>query len=145
MRWDQIDLQAMTWRIPRTKNGESQTIPLGEPEAMILKGRQAESSSPWVFPSPAKIDQHLSPPRAGWERILKRAGIADLRMHDLRRTLGSYMVDTGASLAIIGKTLNHKSQQATAIYARLSLDPIREAKDKAVRAMLGLADAEGEH
>lgn len=65
--------------------------------------------------------------------------IPDLRIHDLRRTLGSWQAITGASLPIIGKSLNHKSHQATAIYARLDLDPVRASVEKATSAMLSAA------
>jgi len=60
----------------------------------------------------------------------------DLRIHDLRRTLGSWQAKTGASLAIIGKSLNHKNQSTTAIYARLDLDPVRAAVNTATTAMM---------
>lgn len=63
----------------------------------------------------------------------------DLRIHDLRRTLGSWQAKQGASLAIIGKSLNHKSQQATAIYARLDLDPVRASVNSATAAMMEAA------
>lgn len=62
--------------------------------------------------------------------------LKNLRPHDLRRTLASWQVDTGASLAVVGKTLGHKSPAATAIYARLSVDPVRDAMEKATSAML---------
>lgn len=65
--------------------------------------------------------------------------MTDLRIHDLRRTLGSWQAKTGASLPIIGRSLNHKSQQATAIYARLDLDPVRESIQTATAAMLDAA------
>lgn len=65
--------------------------------------------------------------------------ITDLRIHDLRRTLGSWQAKTGASLPIIGKSLNHKTQQATAIYARLDLDPVRQSFDIATQAMWNAA------
>jgi len=65
--------------------------------------------------------------------------IPDLRIHDLRRTMGSWQAITGASLPIIGKSLNHKGQQATAIYARLDLDPVRASVEKATEAMLRAA------
>jgi integrase len=67
------------------------------------------------------------------------ARLDDIRIHDLRRTMGSWQARTGASLAIIGKSLGHKSQQATAVYARLDLDPIREAMETATAAMLRAA------
>ncbi|MNF67858.1 integrase [compost metagenome] len=62
--------------------------------------------------------------------------MTDLRIHDLRRTLGSWQAKTGASLTIIGKSLNHKTHQATAIYARLDLDPVRQSVNTATQAML---------
>ncbi|WP_425914145.1 tyrosine-type recombinase/integrase [Pseudomonas sp. GWSMS-1] len=65
--------------------------------------------------------------------------MTDLRIHDLRRTLGSWQAKTGASMAIIGKSLNHKTQQATAIYARLDLDPVRQSVNTATQAMLEAA------
>ena len=67
------------------------------------------------------------------------ARLNDIRIHDLRRTMGSWQARTGASLAIIGKSLGHKSQQATAVYARLDLDPVREAMETATTAMLRAA------
>lgn len=69
--------------------------------------------------------------------ILRQAGIENLRIHDLRRTLGSYQAATGANGYIIGKSLGHRSQQSTAIYARLNLDPVRESVNKATEAMFG--------
>jgi integrase len=64
------------------------------------------------------------------------ARLEDVRIHDLRRTLGSWQARTGASMVIIGKSLGHKSQQATAVYARLDLDPVRESMERATSAML---------
>ena len=65
--------------------------------------------------------------------------MTDLRIHDLRRTLGSWQAKTGASMAIIGKSLNHKTHQATAIYARLDLDPVRQSVNTATAAMMEAA------
>jgi integrase len=66
---------------------------------------------------------------------LKPLDMRDLRVHDLRRTMGSWQAETGASLLIIGHSLNHKSPQSTAVYAHLSTDPIRRSMQKAVAAM----------
>jgi integrase len=65
--------------------------------------------------------------------------MTDLRIHDLRRTMGSWQARTGASMVIIGKSLGHKSHQATAVYARLDLDPVRQAMETATAAMLDAA------
>jgi integrase len=65
------------------------------------------------------------------------ARMDDLLMHDLRRSMGSWQAINGASLSIIGRSLGHKSPQATAIYARLHLDPVRDSMERAAKAMLG--------
>jgi integrase len=71
--------------------------------------------------------------------LLMRSDIGDLRIHDLRRSLGSWQAISGASLAIIGNSLGHKSADATMIYARLSLDPVRASLNTATSAMLQAA------
>ncbi|MBF0213008.1 MAG: tyrosine-type recombinase/integrase [Magnetococcales bacterium] len=136
MRWDQIDLDRSVWKIPETKNGRPVTVPLVPMVAELLKSM--DQGSDWVFPSPrSSASGHLQEPRKAWERILARAGIEDAHIHDLRRTMGSWQAITGASLPVIGKSLGHASQQATAIYARLNLDPVRAAMEKATDAMMG--------
>ncbi|MGL5717197.1 MAG: tyrosine-type recombinase/integrase [Paraclostridium sp.] len=136
MKWEDINFERCEWLIPETKNGESLRVHLTEKVIDILKNRlQSSSNSKWVFESIGKTG-HLVEPKSGWKRILQRAGIKDLRLHDLRRTLGSWQAATGANSYIIGRSLGHKNQQSTAIYARLSIDPIKESVEKAAQAML---------
>jgi integrase len=66
---------------------------------------------------------------------LERAGLCDLHLHDLRRTLGSFQAAMGASLTIIGRSLGHRDQAATAIYSRINLDPVRASVDAAAAAI----------
>jgi integrase len=138
MRWDQVNLERGEWFIPETKNGESQRVPLISAMHDLLKDRKAEcGNGEWVFPSHGATG-HLTNPDKAWKRILSRAGIDDLRgtwLHDLRRSMGSWQANTGASLSVIGKSLNHKNVNTTAIYARLALDPVRESMEKAAGAM----------
>lgn len=141
MRWDQINLEQGEWYIPNTKNKTPQTIPLTEEAIVILQRRKQAVTSEYVFPSTGSTG-HLMEPKLGWQRILARAEVANLRIHDLRRTLGSWQARTGASLAIIGKSLNHKSPQATAIYVRLDLDPVRASVEKATKAIFNAAGIE---
>lgn len=145
MRWQEIDLAAGVWRIPVTKNGEPQSVTLSPEAITILEARKANRSSEFVFPSASKTGHYVEP-RKAVERVMLRAGIPfgrnvpnGVTLHDLRRTLGSWQARTGASLAIIGKSLNHKSQAATAIYARLDLDPVRQSVNTATNAMLEAA------
>ena len=135
MRWANLDLEAATWRIGRTKNGTPQTVALVEPVVELLRERRRQASSVFVFPGRGRTG-HLVEPKKGWSRICKAAGIEGARIHDLRRTMGSWQAKTGASLPVIGKSLNHKSQSTTQIYARLDLDPVRSSMQKAAEAML---------
>ena len=145
MRWEHVDLQATTWRIPDGKNGEPQVVAL-VPEAMeILLGRKPMDADEnkvqttgFVFPAASKTG-YATPPKKRWRALLTRAGVADLRIHDLRRSLGSWQAITGASLVIIGKSLGHKSADSTMIYSRLDLDPVRASLNTATSAMLEAA------
>jgi integrase len=143
MRWQDIDVERATWTIQETKNGTSHVVPLGAEALAILRGREDKESS-WVFTSATSQSGHLEEPKGAWKRILERAGLQDLRLHDLRRTMGSYQAATGANSFIIGKSLNHKTPQATAIYARLNIDPVRASMEKATEAMFGFNNADGE-
>ncbi|SEP71833.1 tyrosine-type recombinase/integrase [Nitrosomonas ureae] len=138
MRWQNINFDRAEWRIEETKNGTPQTVTLSQEAIEILQARKPSNHAIFVFPGSGKSG-HLEEPKKGWKRILERAGIQNLRIHDLRRTLGSWQAKTGASLAIIGKSLNHKNQNTTAIYARLDLDPVRDSVNKATSAMLTAA------
>ncbi len=140
IRKSELNLDEGLWRIPVTKNGTSQNVTLS-PEAVIILRNRIEASDQkedFVFPGTGKTG-HLTEPKNAWARILKKAEIEDLRIHDLRRTLGSWQAKTGASLTIIGKSLNHKTHQATAIYARLDLDPVRASVNTATTAMMQAA------
>lgn len=139
MRWADLDLEHGVWRVEMTKNGTPQNVPLTLEAVAILAGRkEAGAKSEFVFPGSGATG-HLVEPKKGWARILKNAELTDLRIHDMRRTLGSWQAKTGASLTIIGKSLNHKTHQATAIYARLDLDPVRKSVNTATAAMLKAA------
>lgn len=141
MRWQDINFDRAEWRIEETKNGMPQTVALSPEAIRVLLNRKPSEPAVFVFPGTGK-NGHLVEPRKGWERILARSGIDNLRIHDLRRTLGSWQAKTGASLAIIGKSLNHKNQSTTAIYARLDLDPIRDSVNRATSAMLAAANGD---
>jgi integrase len=135
MQWADVNLDRAEWRIKETKNGTPQTVTLSPEAIEVLQARKPAEPSQFVFPGIGKSG-HLAEPKKGWQRILERAGITDLRIHDLRRTLGSWQAKTGASMAIIGKSLNHKNQNTTAIYARLDLDPVRESVNTATNAIM---------
>ena len=149
MRWEQVHLDRGTWEIPDTKSGEPVTAYLPPRAVEILTRRKAENEDPaneraseWVFPGHVR-GEHLKDPTKNWKAICQRAKLENLRPHDLRRTLGSWQAATGASLPIIGKSLGHRSQSATAVYARLNLDPVRQAVDLATTAILAAGEPNG--
>jgi len=138
MAWDDLSLDRGLWRIPdeKSKSGDVMLIVL-VPEAVQILERRAETAngSPWVFPAHSRTG-HVVEPRKAWLAILERAEITDFHIHDLRRTLGSWLASAGVSLPIIGKALGHKSLAATQVYARLDTSPVRDAVEATTATML---------
>lgn len=145
MRWEHIDLEAGTWRLPAEsdKGKRDLVLYLSEEAIRVLRARKAHARGPWVLPSPnGSGSGHYADPKASWQKVLAASGIKDLRIHDLRRTLGSWMAEGGSNLHVIGKVLGHKSQQATRIYARLGGTAVRIAVNAATEAMKSTLPAE---
>ncbi len=137
MRWDEIDFVTCLWRIPRTKSGNPVVVPLVPEAVSVLQQRRtAANGSPWVFASNRSKSGHITEVKAAWGRIRDAAKLVDCRPHDLRRSLASYMAINGTGLPVIGAMLGHSQPSTTAIYARLSTDPVRLAAESAATAML---------
>ena len=139
MKWQDIQIEKAEWEIPETKNGDSHLVPLLPQALEILTGRRSRAGrgAGWVFSSATSQSGHLEGVQRVWTRLLKDAALENLRIHDLRRTLGSWLAITGANNFTIGKTLGHKTQQATAVYARLNTKAVRDSVAKATEVMLG--------
>ena len=135
LRWENINLQNNLLYLPDTKNNQPQQIPLTQQAINVLNEIGIKDTG-WVFPSKDSKSGHLESPKSFWKRLLKNADIQNLRMHDLRRTMGSYQAIIGSSMNVIGKSLGHKSLQSTAVYARLSLAPVRDSMQKATDEIL---------
>lgn len=140
MKWRDVDLKNGFIYLPDTKNGEPQQVPLTTQAAELLKQMKKKATSEWVLPSKrGSSSGHLEDPKRPWQALLKRAGISDFRLHDLRRTQGSYQAILNIPLNVIGKSLGHKSLSATQGYAKLTADPVRSAMQKATDRMIELA------
>jgi integrase len=141
MRADEIDLDNAIWTIPaeKTKGKKPIRIPLVA-QALEIVRRRIGHESGYILPSYG-ASGHLVEIKSTWRDVLKRAGLADLRIHDLRRSMGSYQAALGSSLPIIGASLGHSNAAATAIYSRLHLDPIRASVTAAADAMSAAAVA----
>lgn len=144
-RWADFDLKQRIWRIPDTKAGRPHLLPLPKAAVQILNRLPSHNKSEWVFPGESKSG-HIVEPAKAWQRIRERGELdgdeddpkTAVRLHDLRRTLGSWLAASGYSLPLIGRALNHSNVSTTAIYARLNLDPVREALEQNARLMIAV-------
>lgn len=137
MKWRDIDfsLHNSSWTIPasETKNGESQTIPIhGDLLKLLLNRQEQVGGGLYVFPSDS-VSGHYVEPKNGWKSILSRSEIEGFRIHDLRRTFGSYLARSGVPLPLIAKALGHKNLRSTQIYARFQRQDVRNAMDSSFR------------
>ncbi len=128
-KWEDVDLERKELRLPDTKSGRKHYVPLSETAVKILNVIPKQQGNPYVFPG-MKQGEHLVNVEKAWRRVRKDAGIPDVRLHDLRRTVGSWLAQEGNSLHVIGKVLNHTSPQTTAVYAHLTASDARAALDK---------------
>jgi integrase len=128
---------APVWTIPstRTKNGEPNRVPLS-PLALrvIAEARELAAGSPWLFPGPTGASMHAHSATRALERARKAIGIANFRVHDLRRTAATQMAELGVSPHTIGLVLNHVSTRrgtiTSGVYIHYSYDrEKREALD----------------
>ncbi len=146
MKWADLDLKCPSgpnWRIPETKRGRPQTLPLVPVVVEVLEKLQTLSDgSEYVFPAirAGKTGTpYLRDPMPAWRRLCKRAGLANLTIHDLRRSGGSWAAISGISMRTIAEFLGHApGSDQTAIYARLSQDAERAGLTAAVGAMTQL-------
>ena len=146
MKWADMELTRGLWKIPEaeSKNKEPLLCVLAPQAVEILRRRHADNAamsepSEYVFASYGKTG-HITEPKGAWKRIITRAGLSDIRVHDLRRTLGSWQAASGSSLSIIGRSLGHKSIATTAVYARLDIDPVRASVHAAASAIMDAAN-----
>jgi integrase len=138
MRWKDINFTTGTWTIPGevTKTGDQYIVALTDIDLAILKKRMVSAPGEYVFPGD-KNHGHLADPKRAWARVLKRAKITDLRLHDLRRSMASWMANSGANASVIQGALNHKDIKTTMlVYAHTAKNAERDAKAKAQQSLL---------
>jgi len=146
MRWKDIDLENGTWTKPAstTKTKTDHSVPLSAPAMQLLSeiyDAQRGAHSEHVFPSP-RGDGRVIELKDHWARLCKVAGIAGLRIHDLRHSFASQLVSGGASLPLISALLGHSNPTTTARYAHLYDDPQRAAVERVGAIISGAPAAE---
>lgn len=125
LRWDEVDLERRELRLRDSKTGP-RTVPLSPPAARVLADRPRVSGTPWVLPGTI-AGQHLKTIEGPWNKVRVRAGLDDVRLHDLRHSFASRALALGESLPVIGKLLGHSEIQTTARYSHLAEDSVMES------------------
>lgn len=125
LKWTAVDWNRKQIKISITKNGKPHFVPITDPILQILKQLPKQVDNPYVFCG-IKQGRPIANINHVWDRARERSGLHDVRLHDLRRTVGSWLAIKGTSLPLIGKVLNHSNVSTTLIYSRFSQDPVNE-------------------
>ena len=125
LRWDEVDLDARELRLRDTKTGP-RVVPLSPAAAQLLAELPRSGASRWVIPG-RKPGTHLVRLGNAWRLLRKRAGLEDVRLHDLRHSFASSALALGESLPMIARLLGHRQISSTARYAHLARASVHEA------------------
>ena len=134
-KYADLDLDGGVWRIPRSKSGKSRIVILNEVAKALFARQIPRMGNPYVFPGSLKYgNERMVSPQHAFERIKRRAGLENLRLHDLRHSFASLAVGGGASLYDVQTLLGHGSHNMTQRYAHLADERLRHVSN-------GVADA----
>lgn len=125
LRWDEVDLDARELRLKETKTGP-RVVPLSPAAVKVLAGLPRYEGGPWVIPG-RKPGTHMVRLGNAWRLLRKRAGLNDVRLHDLRHSFASSALALGESLPMIARLLGHRQIASTARYAHLARASVHEA------------------
>ena len=122
LRWEDVHLDVNELRLRDSKTGP-RAVPLSPAAVKVLAGLPRAAGNPWVIAG-RRPGARLSDFNSHWYRVRSRAGLEDVRLHDLRHSFASRALALGESLPMIGKLLGHTKIQTTARYAHLARDSI---------------------
>ena len=126
--WSYIDWEQCTLLVPKSKNGRPRYVQLNSKALDVLRTVPRVAGNPHVFPAPStgRPMPHLFFP---WDRIRKRAGLQDFRLHDLRHSFASFLINKGKELYVVQGLLGHKNSRTTQRYAHLSRETLETAAE----------------
>jgi integrase len=132
LRWDQVDFEAGTIVLAETKFGRPQSVTMNAAARQVLKELAAAKTSEWVLPSVSSTKRPLSKAgiEAAWSKIRVAARLDDVRLHDLRHTVGTYAGQSGANAFLVRDLLRHKNLAMTGRYVNRADDPVRALNDQ---------------
>ena len=125
LRWDYVDIERAFFVLPDSKTGHK-VVPLGAPVMELLASLPRIAGNPYVLPG-KKEGHHFVGLRRVWLRIRDRAGLNNVRLHDLRHSFASVGASAGMGLQMVGKLLGHKDPKTTQRYAHIADDPAHAA------------------
>lgn len=125
-RWEHVDVARQAWLIPTSKTGKPRRVPLPKAALGIIEALPRFKGCPWLVPNPDTLKPYVSI-KGAWQTARTAAGLPDLRIHDLRHSAASFMVNNGVDLFAVGKVLGHASYQSTQRYAHLANDTLLAA------------------
>lgn len=127
-KWADFDLDQRLWRIPKAKSGQARHIPLGENALKVLEAVQGVSRSDYAFGNPKTGKPYKYLYRA-WDNARIKAGLPEVRMHDLRHSFASFLINSGRGIYEVQKLLGHTQIKTTQRYAHLTQKTLLEAAD----------------
>lgn len=137
-RWDYLDWEKRTLLVPMAKSRKPRTIALNGAAIALLRSIPRLDLNPYILPSP--VTGEPSPSLFfPWERIRNRAGLPDLRLHDLRHSFASFLVNKGVSLYVVQGPLGHANTKYTQRYAHLTPYTLRDAAETVGSVIAGAA------
>ena len=127
-KWEFIDWQKRTLLVPCSKSGRPRLIQLNSAALELLRSLPRESGNAFIFPSPVtgRPSASLHFP---WTRIRRRAGLIEFRLHDLRHSFASFLVNKGVSIYVVQGLLGHANVRATQRYAHLANETLSDAAE----------------
>jgi integrase len=129
-KWCDFDLVRRNWHIPMSKNGKARNIPISAKALELLEGLPRWEGCPYVVPNP-ETRKPFGNLYCSWNTARIRAGLPDVRMHDLRHSFASNLVNSGQSIYVVSKLLGHSQVKTTARYSHLSDATLMSAVDAA--------------
>lgn len=125
-RWEHMDVERRAWLIPTSKTGKPRHVPLSGAALAIVAALPRYNDCPWLVPNPDTLKPFVSIKHA-WQGARRAAKLPGLRIHDLRHSAASFMVNSGVDLFAVGKVLGHASYQSTQRYSHLANDTLLAA------------------
>jgi len=136
-KWEDIDFLRNSWRIHTTKTGGARHVPLSEGAVVLLKSVPRLRNCPWVFPN-LNTSKPFENIYVSWNTARTNAGLPEVRVHDLRHSFASFVVNAGRSLYDVQHLLGHTQVKTTQRYAHLSQDTLLAAANAGTSGLMGL-------